>query len=205
MKSFEEILKELGLEVQMVGSVYEGSNEEEYILYFPDYQEKALPSGIPEGVGIHRRPIPLKLTAEDWDKVIKQLDELNVETITQTPATGKLGKIMVRKSMRLVEQGISWRVFHRDGYRCRYCGAGKGTPLTVDHVIPWESMGPTIEANLVAACRKCNKVKGQMGYKAWLQSPYYRKASQGLSPDVLEKNVSIQMDTIPLRKTERSR
>jgi 5-methylcytosine-specific restriction endonuclease McrA len=63
-------------------------------------------------------------------------------------------------------------VFIRDDCRCQYCGAYKQPfELTFDHVIPrvkWrkeklsEKRGtPTQWGNIVTACRRCNKRKGQ--------------------------------------------
>ena len=61
----------------------------------------------------------------------------------------KLYKAVIRKCQRNIEQGVSWNVFRRDGYACRYCG-NKEVPLTVDHLVLWEESGPSTEANLVS-------------------------------------------------------
>ena len=52
-------------------------------------------------------------------------------------------------------------VFRRDNYTCQYCGRKMGT-LTVDHVIPRRLGGKTDWANVVAACPRCNHLKGGM-------------------------------------------
>lgn len=51
-------------------------------------------------------------------------------------------------------------VMERDGYVCRYCGIADYPRdwLVLEHVDPF---GPTTPANLVAACRSCNKLKGR--------------------------------------------
>ena len=68
-----------------------------------------------------------------------------------------------------------------------HCGTEK-LPLTVDHLVRWEDGGPTIEENLVAACRKCNKVRGDTAYAAWLRHPYYVEVSQKVSYAYQELN-----------------
>jgi 5-methylcytosine-specific restriction endonuclease McrA len=49
-------------------------------------------------------------------------------------------------------------IFKRDGQKCQYCGSAKS--LTLDHVIPKSRGGKSSWQNLVAACNKCNSVKG---------------------------------------------
>jgi HNH endonuclease len=55
-------------------------------------------------------------------------------------------------------------VLHRDGWSCRYCGR---EAIEVDHVEPRARGGATIPANLVAACRPCNKAKGLRTPEEW--------------------------------------
>ena len=50
-------------------------------------------------------------------------------------------------------------VFQRDDYKCRYCGAS-GVALECDHVLPVSRGGSNDKTNLVAACKKCNREKG---------------------------------------------
>ena len=72
-------------------------------------------------------------------------------------------------------------------------------PLTVDHLVCWEVGGPSTEANLVSACRKCNKVRGNTPYPDWLTNGYYVQVSKGLKPAVREANeaVSATLDAVP--------
>ena len=55
-------------------------------------------------------------------------------------------------------------VLHRDGWTCRYCGDEAGE---VDHIDPWARGGRTIPANLVAACGRCNRAKGNRTPAEW--------------------------------------
>ena len=47
----------------------------------------------------------------------------------------------------------------RDGYKCHYCG-NKTIDLEIDHVIPLSKGGSNKQGNLVLACQKCNREKG---------------------------------------------
>jgi len=54
-----------------------------------------------------------------------------------------------------------FNVYLRDEWRCQYCARFFHTQeLTFDHVIPRSKGGGTSWNNIVAACRKCNTVKG---------------------------------------------
>src|SRR5437763_2703527 len=53
------------------------------------------------------------------------------------------------------------QIFHRDGYRCVYCGEQfPAEELTLDHVQPRVHGGDRSEGNLVTACMGCNTLKG---------------------------------------------
>jgi hypothetical protein len=138
----------------------------------------------------------LEMDLNDWEKFIKQTDLLETEILAKD-SSGGLVKILVRKTTRQIDSKLQWKVFQRDKYTCRYCGS-TGVPLTVDHLILWECGGPTIEKNLVSACKKCNKTRGNTEYKEWLQDPYYLRVSAKLSETDKEKNIELvsTLDTI---------
>lgn len=50
-------------------------------------------------------------------------------------------------------------ILRRDGYTCQYCSR-RGEKLTVDHVLPRSRGGQTTWTNVVAACLRCNLLKG---------------------------------------------
>ena len=50
-------------------------------------------------------------------------------------------------------------IFRRDNYTCQYCGR-QTSNLTIDHVIPRRLGGKTDWGNVVAACPRCNHLKG---------------------------------------------
>jgi hypothetical protein len=132
-------------------------------------------------------------TLEDWQMIIKQSDLKEVEGMD------KGQKIILRKSTRQIEQKVSWEVFRRDNYTCRYCGVND-QPLTVDHVVVWEEMGPSVPMNLISSCKKCNNKRGTMRYEEWLGSPYYLSNITNLPVDVIAENVRVTAD-IPYIKT----
>jgi len=183
-------IMDMGHTIQVVGVIY-ADEEIAYLCMIPE-----------EPIG-DRQVRVLELDQEDWKKIIYQTDMLETEVLQKAP-DGKLAQVIIRKSTRQIEQGVSWAVFRRDGYRCRYCGRDD-VPLTVDHVITWEDGGPSIEDNLVTSCRKCNKARGTMPYAEWIKSPYYKK--NRIAPDVREKNQQLQfkLDAIPLRTHTRGR
>jgi hypothetical protein len=61
-------------------------------------------------------------------------------------------------------------VLERDGWACRYCGADTSE---VDHVNPRARGGTTTPANLVAACRPCNRGKGLRTPWEWRRDEAY--------------------------------
>lgn len=71
---------------------------------------------------------------------------------------------LARRKRITIPRDLRFSILHRDGFRCRYCGA---TPeqkeLKVDHVVSVEDGGPlTDPENLVTACNDCNSGKGKL-------------------------------------------
>jgi hypothetical protein len=202
---------DVGHAIQMAGAVYiDESKSKVYLALFPDERGKIYPAdedcvGFSQNGNDEMDVDTLDMSQDDWAKFIRQTDLLETEVIAKA-SDGTLAKIIVRKSQRQIEQGVSWKVFKRDGYRCRYCG-NDDVPLTVDHLVCWEAGGPSIVANLVAACRKCNKVRGDTTYENWLKHSYYQKVSQNLNEDARQANVRLveTLGSIPLQVHKRSR
>lgn len=62
-----------------------------------------------------------------------------------------------------IAPGTRFKVFHRDNYRCVYCGAEPGkTILEIDHVIPYALGGRSKITNLVTSCQPCNAGKSAL-------------------------------------------
>lgn len=172
----DELLMRIGHDIQISGVLY-SSRDCHYVVPFPDEDHP----------GDDERPaLVLDMGTEDWGRFLKQSDTLEVEVLAKAK-DGTITKAILRKASRQISAAVSWEVFQRDGYRCRYCGR-TGIPLTVDHLVLWENGGPSTKENMVAACKKCNKLRGNMEYEDWLDSPEYRKVSRGLEGHVFDAN-----------------
>ena len=184
MAKFSDLnLLSVGNTIQIVGAIWEGEGHT-YLCVFPEGK-------------LEHPPEVLEMTLEEWQAFIHQTDVLDMEGLVQTPE-GKVVKAIIRKSERQIAQGVSWAVYKRDGYKCAYCSRDD-VPLTVDHLVLFEEGGPSTEANLLSSCRKCNKVRANTQYADWLKHPYYRKVSQGLTPERRAANEALvaTLSTIP--------
>lgn len=176
MAKFEELnLLTIGNTIQIAGAIYQGEGKT-YLCFFPE--DKAdLPIEV------------LEMNAENWQAFLRQTDILEAEILTKA-SDGTLAKAIVRKGQRQIDSNVSWKVFRRDKYRCRYCNADN-LPLTVDHLVRWEEGGPSTEANLFSCCKKCNRVRGDHSYDHWLRHAYYLDVSKRLDAATREANVAI--------------
>ena len=181
-------LSKIGFKHVITGVVLSGEKES-YVLMTPNNELKP-----------KLKEIGLEL--EEWEKVLKQMDIMQLE-VTQGE---HLSKVILRKSQRNIESRISWRVFRRDNFTCRYCGNNK-SPMTVDHLRLWEDGGPSIVTNLLTSCKKCNRKRGNLPYKEWLQTDYYKEVSKGLDIKILIGNEALVgiIEHIPLNKHKRKR
>ena len=168
-------LFQVGNSIRLTGVIY-SDKDQHYLCHLPDTFDDL-------------NYCILDMNLEEWKKFIRQTDLMETEVIAQG-SDQKLVKIILRKSNRVIDSKVSWKVFERDGYCCRYCGK-TGVPLTVDHLVLWEDGGPTIEENLLTSCRKCNKQRGNMKYEDWLESDLYKKKSQNVHPEIRMENALI--------------
>lgn len=177
-------LLDWGNNITMKGFLAEGNNNDHYVVLLP--MEKM------EG------PVSIvSPTQEEWYLLQNQMDVCNVE--------GE-DKKLLRKGQRVLDQKICWEVYRRDKYRCRYCSIDN-VPLTVDHIITWESGGATHVNNLLTSCRKCNKKRGNLDYGSWMQHSYYLEKSKFLTEETKRRNEEIVylLNSLPLRSRDRSR
>ncbi len=188
---FDEIdIHRFGNELEISGMVL-ANGKEVYIIPFTDLD--VFPNDL-----IHE----MNMTSDDWNKLLFQLDHLEV-IVRAKDEDGKLQKVILRKSQRQIDTVIQWNVFRRDNYTCQYCGRND-VPLTIDHVIRWENMGQTHEDNLISACGKCNKTRGNMEFEDWLESDYYLQRKDA-TRDQNNRHLFEDAKQLPLRKFERSR
>ena len=187
-------VREVGHELQLVAAVWAG-NGKAWVLEFPDSRGEVARSEL----------LVKDLSQGQWQAVLRQSDLVETEVLTRA-ADGNLVKTILRKSERAIAQQVSWDVFRRDGYGCRYCGNDQ-VPLTVDHLVLWEHGGPSTPENLVSACRKCNKTRGRLAYADWLRSEHYLRVSRALSPEQRAANEALTatLQSIPRLTHVRSR
>jgi hypothetical protein len=182
MKFSDLKLTAVGDTIQMVGAVYAGDNgdgkQRAFVCLFPEDAD---------AVSLHLEV--LEMDSEQWKMFLRQADLMETEVITKA-SDGSLAKAMIRKSSRQVDLVVNWNCFRRDNYTCRYCGNNR-VPLTVDHLVRWEEGGPSIEANMLTACKKCNKIRGDKPYAEWLQHDYYLKMSRNLTEEVRQANLAL--------------
>lgn len=177
-------LKEVGHTIQIAGVIYNSDKDKQtYFIMLPD--EK-----------IYSKEIPKYFDTDAWRNFFWQTDILETELNDEA-------KTIVRKAQRQIDGNISWKIYARDNYTCRYCGK-TGIPLTVDHIVLWEDGGPSIEENLVTSCKKCNRIRGNMPYEEWIKSGTYIRLSNGLPFDTLLNNLNLTdtLDKIPTSFTK---
>jgi len=61
---------------------------------------------------------------------------------------------------KAISKRTRFAVFHRDGFRCQYCGrTPPATVLEIDHVLAVANGGSDAKENLTTACFDCNRGK----------------------------------------------
>ena len=141
-------LDRLGTEFQISGMLVTGKGDKEIILTLP-------------GIGSSPNPQWIYPTKDEWIQILKQLDD---PEHFETDSSGAV-KAIHRKSQRQIASQVQWEVFRRANFKCEYCGQER--PLTMDHYNPVELGGTDEMENLKAACRPCNKRKGNMPPEEW--------------------------------------
>ena len=108
-----------------------------------------------------------------WINRISKLIAINqIHVETQQFDTQRLADPAIHG--REYQQGVLYQttlrayVIHREDHRCIYCNR-KPKRFTLDHVIPRNSNGPTTPGNIVAACERCNKAKGNRPVEEYLK------------------------------------
>jgi hypothetical protein len=183
--NFSDInLLDIGNTIQLGGMIWVGPNIS-FITQVPQRQDDLSQVKI------------LPMTLENWEAFLRQCDILEIEILAQDP-TG-ITKKLVRKSQRQIDGYVQWAVFQRDHYTCRYCGR-TGIPLSVDHIVLWEEGGATVKDNLLAACKACNRDRGNTQYEAWMQSSIYLRKSAALPADLQQANLAL-INELPRLRT----
>lgn len=170
-------LLDVGNNIGITGSIWTDNNGVSYIALFPEFTLDDL-----------GELQTLEMSLDDWAKFIRQADLVETEILKND--NGNLKKVIVRKTARLIDTRMQWRVFQRDNYTCRYTGE-TGIPLSVDHIDLWEDGGATIDANLLSVSKKANKLRGNIPYEEWINSDIYKKISQNLPEEIKQANLAV--------------
>ena len=106
------------------------------------------------------------------DRISRLIAIKDIHVETQQFDTQRLADPAVHG--REYQQGVLYQttlrayVIHREDHRCIYCNR-KPKRFTLDHVIPRNSNSPTTPGNIVAACERCNKAKGNRPVEEYLK------------------------------------
>lgn len=188
------ILK-IGNDIVLAGAVFQGEGNV-YLFPFPGSDLEELRNCHWKAVVGSVETVPM--TPDDWKALLRQSDLCEVEV------TDGNAKAVMRKCERIVDSQTSWDCFVRDGFACAYCGA-KDKFLTVDHLIPWEQCGPTIPANLLSACKPCNRKRGNTPYDEWIHGDAYYRLAKNLSLARREENERLAGTLSKIQKVSRIR
>ena len=117
---------------------------------------------------------------------------------------GRLGLMPLAKPLTSDE---GHQILARDHYRCQYCGLDgmasfdNSLVMSVDFVQPRILKGKKDPANLVAACRPCNIIKGQRVFKSFDEAKaYVLKRRSDLRAEWAAKMAPLQKRTATARQ-----
>lgn len=200
-----QFIKDIGTNLYMGGFILVG-RDEPIIVLRPNvemFEDGYTPLEVNAPYG-YEIPV-ISPDSELFKKIVRQMDIQEVEL-----SNGEGAKMIVRKTQRAVDQRVTWEVFRRDGYRCRYCGVDggeNGATLSYDHVKLWEEGGEWSVENGVTACRKCNKQRGNTDYEEWINGDIYRRKMINLDPLTVELNRALvdKYKNFPTRVSQRRR
>ena len=126
-----------------------------------------------------------------WQEAIKAvfLDRVDIvaeyDQVVHSPTTEiRIPSVVVLRDFIKPQKRVAFtrfNLFLRDEFCCQYCGA-KGD-LTFDHVVPRARGGVTSWENVVAACSRCNLLKGSKSLRQAAMS--LRKPPRRPGPDEL--------------------
>lgn len=109
-------------------------------------------------------PPVLNLSPEEWSEWLRISDD------PQVLVGGSLEKAFHRKLRYDISGAVQQKIWVADGCLCMYCGKPMGkVQLTIDHFWPLEMGGANSESNYLSACKNCNKDKGSMDPKVWIE------------------------------------
>lgn len=109
-----------------------------------------------------QRAIALLMTGKAISPIVN-MEEYHIQSVDKTYKLPKVLMLSQYINIPYKENIPSRRnVFIRDKWKCQYCGktSRDNAKMTIDHIIPRSRGGDSSWTNLVAACSRCNSVKG---------------------------------------------
>jgi len=89
----------------------------------------------------------------------REIEEYGLDKFSQKCKERVAELAKANKDLRYASKELRMFVLKRDDYRCLYCKKKlQNYQANMEHVTPWPK-GRTIPANIVTACRACNKAK----------------------------------------------
>ncbi|MDO8617085.1 MAG: HNH endonuclease [Dehalococcoidia bacterium] len=121
----------------------------------------------PDGISIRGIRRELKLAGDEQQHLDRRVRDLDSSYNIRREQHGReINYVLVgQRSEPLVADPVDLttkaRILHLSGGRCQMCGRslGEGIRLQVDHKVPREWGGPTVDENLWALCSECNQGK----------------------------------------------
>lgn len=98
---------------------------------------------------------------------------------------------------------LNYRIRLRDKGICIYCKDSVGQHI--DHVIPRKHKGPTISANLVLSCIKCNLIKKGEMHETMIQIAFAHLKSVGENLSWIESSFIGVVDLLHIAATDKKR
>jgi 5-methylcytosine-specific restriction endonuclease McrA len=94
-----------------------------------------------------------------WDALLRSMkSSINIPAVIRLRHRVDAGNHPVKFSRVLL--------FHRDGWKCQYCGRRLDcSTATIDHYVPKSQGGKTTWTNCTTACKVCNGSKGSLNPK----------------------------------------
>ena len=130
------------------------------------YAIKSRPSAIAARVFLHRvdshgNVFESKRGLFSYDEVEELLQRISNKS-GRFYNDSEIWKSLCRVERARVSNEIRFKIYERDHYRCKRCGATSN--LTIDHIVPISKGGKSEPSNLQTLCESCNKAKGNNFY-----------------------------------------
>lgn len=116
---------------------------------------------------MRKAAVKMGLSLDELADVAQRLAAVGLlNAATLHPVEGFVATPEALRPPASIWRAIRERIFRRDDYTCRYCGA-RGGRLECDHVVPVAKGGGHEDGNLATACFTCNRSKRDKLVSEW--------------------------------------